>query len=922
MNQFIKFLAFSAILLFNHTLSFSQIISGYIEDELDNALIAALVSIPALGEESLTNSQGKFRIFDIQPGQYELVIESDDARKVMNIVMEEGSNLDLGIIKLTLRSVEQEETSDLAIISLSETDLVSDESNEEVSSILSAGRDAFLATAAFQFGTARFRTRGLDSEHGYLYLNGIPFNELENGRLFFGQWGGLNDVFRNIHNNYGLSASEYSIGGLLGTSNINLRAGSQRKQTRLSYAFSNRSYNHRIMLTHSTGFNDKGWAFSFSGSRRVATEGYTPGSFYDAWAGFIGIEKKVNNSHSFHLTAMAAPNKRGKGGASLQELVDITGDRFYNPYWGFQNGKKRNSRVAQAFQPVFMLGHDWNINGEKTVLRTGVSYQSGRNGSTALNWTDVANPAGDFHQKLPTRIQNEDVRNQVLEVLQSRPEYFQVNWDYMYEANRGNMQTIENADGIDGNSVSGIRANYIVEERRYDSKEFNFNTILTHSFSNRNTLNGGLTYQQYNGHTFALVDDLLGADYYLDIDKFADMGSAPNTVQKDLNVTNNVVREGEVYNYDFNSTIQKSTFWLQENISLRKLDFFLGGELNRSTFWRTGNMRNGYYPESSFGDSEKQNFNNYKVKGGLTYKFSGRQYAWASGYISTKAPYFRNAYANVRNTDVLVPKLSETKEKSAEVGLAYKSPVLGLKAVGYFTDIDDETEIVFFFSDQDFTINDSQRTGAFGSFINHNIDKRHVGLELAAEIRLNTRFSLKAVAALGQHIYDSRWEQYALADEVGYFRNGITVYTNQFFVESSPQTAYNLELKYDSPNYWFASINANFFGNRYLDFSPDRRIESTTESFDANSAELRDVVIQEKVANAFTLDFFAYKSFKFRNHFIYLTANVSNILDNENFITGGYEQLRFDATRGKDFFAPKYYYGYGRNFFLGIAFKL
>jgi len=54
MNQYIKFLAFSAILLFYHTLIFSQIISGYIEDELDNALIAALVPIPALGEESLT----------------------------------------------------------------------------------------------------------------------------------------------------------------------------------------------------------------------------------------------------------------------------------------------------------------------------------------------------------------------------------------------------------------------------------------------------------------------------------------------------------------------------------------------------------------------------------------------------------------------------------------------------------------------------------------------------------------------------------------------------------------------------------------------------------------------------------------------------------------------------------------------------
>ena len=57
--------------------------------------------------------------------------------------------------------------------------------------------------------------------------------------------------------------------------------------------------------------------------------------------------------------------------------------------------------------------------------------------------------------------------------------------------------------------------------------------------------------------------------------------------------------------------------------------------------------------------------------------------------------------------------------------------------------------------------------------------------------------------------------------------------------------------------------------------------------------------------------------------FLYLNVGVSNILDNRNFITGGYEQLRFDyETKDVDRFPSRYYYAFGRNYFINLAMRI
>ena len=116
-------------------------------------------------------------------------------------------------------------------------------------------------------------------------------------------------------------------------------------------------------------------------------------------------------------------------------------------------------------------------------------------------------------------------------------------------------------------------------------------------------------------------------------------------------------------------------------------------------------------------------------------------------------------------------------------------------------------------------------------------------------------------------------------------------------------------------------MSVNYIGNRYLDFSPDRRLDFTFSNLDNGSQEIIDATSQTKVDDAITVDLFAYKSYKIKDYFLIFTASISNLFS-ADITTGGYEQLRFSAEEGPDFFENKLYQGYGRNYFLGVAIRI
>jgi hypothetical protein len=831
-----------------------------------------------------------------------------------------------------LEDVKEGVLDNIPTVSLDENDL-GDGGSQNVSSLLTAGRDPFHSAASFNFSAVRFKVRGYDNDLFSTYMNGIPMDNLDNGFTPYGLWGGLNDVMRNRDVSWGLNTSTFTYGDIGSNTNIDSRASRQRAQTSISYALSNRNYDNRIMLTHSTGLSKKGWAFTVSGSRRWAGEGYVPGTYYSGWGYFVAIDKRIGQNHLLSLTTFGAPTENGRQGASVPEMIELAGTHYYNPNWGYQNGVKRNASIGRSNQPVIILTHDFRIN-NNTTLTTAAGYSFGNRSITALDWYNAADPRPDYYRYLPSYTSiwasaPDPVQGQmVYDLMKNDINYRQINWDKLYTINRDSYATINNANGIPGNSVSGHRSRYIIEERIINTQRFNINSTINTKLTDNIDLTGGASYQMQINHYYKKVDDLLGGDFYVNLNQFAerDYPVDNNANQFDLDHPNRILYKGDKFGYDYNINISKASGWAQGVFKFSKIDVFVAGQLSHTQFYRDGKVRNGLFPNDSYGKGDINKFTNYAGKGGITYKIDGRNYVYANGSYMTRAPYFENIYISPRTRNGQQDDVKSETIYTAEGGYIMNAPKLKIRIGGYYTHFADGMDVMSFYHD------------SYQNFVNYaisGIDKLHFGGEFGVEAKLTNSLTLNAAAAIGRYYYDSRQKAIITVDNNASILGEQIIYAKDFRVPSTPQEAYSLGLTYRSPKFWFISITGNHFDESWLSFNPLRRSYDALKFVAKDGAAYHEIFDQTKFDPQYTLDFFGGYSWKLprayeinrKPTFLVFNLGVNNILNNKDIITGGYEQLRFDAQTaatdpvsvGK--FPPKLYYAYGLNFFASMTLR-
>ncbi|GMV77241.1 MAG: TonB-dependent receptor [Chitinophagaceae bacterium] len=815
-------------------------------------------------------------------------------------------------------------TDNIAVVTIDENDQ-GDGGAQNVSSVLTAGRDPFYSVMSFNFNAFRFKARGYDGDLNTTYMNGVPMDNLDNGFTPFGLWGGLNDVMRNRDVSLGLRPNTFAFGDIATSTSIDARASKQRKQTQIGYALSNRTYAHRLSFYHGTGTSKKGWTFVFAGSFRGANEGYVPGTYYNGYSYYIGVDKRFGQRHLLSLSVFNAPTESGRQAAATEEMRKISGDNFYNPTWGLQNGKVRNASISRSNQPTFILNDEYRFN-NRTTISTSISSTWGKRSTSALDWYNAPDPRPDYYRYLPSYQLGDALQQQVLQAMQNDINKRQINWQGLYEVNRNSFSIIQNANGIAGNTVSGKRSRYIQEERIIDTRRLNFNSVFNTSIGNNTELTGGLSFQAQTNNYYKEVEDLLGGEFYVNLNQFAERDFPSNTTanQNDLITPNRILYKGDKFGYDYDITIRKSAAWLQSVFKFKKVDFFIAGEISNTKFWRVGRYQSGLFPSNSYGKSSVNNFNNFAVKGGVTYKIDGRNYLYANAAILSRAPLFDNVYVSPRTRDFIQDNTTNEDIQTAEAGYVLNAPKLKIRLTGYFTKIKNQMNVLTFYHDD------------YRNFVNYainGIDKLHFGLEFGAEAKIMRNVTLNVAAAVGRYYYDSRQEATVTVDNSAAVLTKDLIYSQNYRIPGTPQNAYSVGLSYRSPKFWFVSLSANYAGNRWLDFNPIRRTFDAVDGLDItkpNEAALREAILaQQKLDDDYTVDFFGGWSWKLPKSFgfkkpTYLVFNlgINNLLNNKNIISGGFEQLRFDyADKNINKFPPKYYYAYGLNYFASVTFR-
>src|SRR5690606_449682 len=389
--------------VFSVVTAFAQqtVVKGSVLDGTTNEVIPGVtITIEETNQTTQTDAKGEFSFTSNVPlGEQMLRVEKIGyATKRYPIIINAGQIVDISGMTLDF---DNSDAVDQFTITLSDDELNDDDGGaDNISGLLASSQDVFQRTAAFEFSSSFFRVRGLDSDNAKIFINGIEMNKQDTGRPEWGNWGGLNDVVRNQELTSGLAPSAYGFGGVLGTVNMNTRASAYRQGGRVTYSSSNRSYTNRMMASYSSGLVEGGWAYTFMIGRRWGNEGFQDATLYDSNSFFASIEKKINDKHSINFTSIYAPNRRGKSSPNTQEVYDLKGIK-YNEYWGYLDGKKRNSRTKEVEEPILMLNHYWDIN-SKTTLNTNVGYQFGKIANSRLDFPGAANPSPAYYQNLPS----------------------------------------------------------------------------------------------------------------------------------------------------------------------------------------------------------------------------------------------------------------------------------------------------------------------------------------------------------------------------------------------------------------------------------------------------------------------------------------------------------------------------------------
>lgn len=933
----------TALILMSFTFASAQqqeiTVTGIVIDaRTQNPLENVVVTIQNTAVMQLTSKEGKFELHIFPQKEQLLLLRSQGYKDYLLKVQYSKQNLNLGILQLEGTYSDEVPA---ALITLSDNDFSEDNSSSEMTSgLLQSSKDAFMQASAFNWGQARFRVRGLDSENGTMMLNGMTMNKIYDGRPQWNNWGGLNNVLRNQEFSVGTAASNYTFGGILGTQQITTRASLYRKGTALTFSGSNTTYTWRAIGTYASGMNTSGWAYAVAAGKRWADEGYFQGTNFNADSFFISVEKKLNNRNSLNFTGFYTPNSRGKNSANTSEVTSLMGEK-YNSYWGFQNGKKRNARVKNVEEPLVMLNHYFKIDA-KTNLNSSVMYQFGKVGNSSIDYQNADSPDPVYYKKMPSYFSSLYAKDQGQFSGEFIPDYEnaekntvailenpQIDWESMYLANQNPTE----------NGYEPAKSKYVLYEDRTDDKTFAVNSNLNTQISPNISFDGGFTFRKLKSHNFQYLLDLLGGEYFEDIDPFY----KGNLSQSDLQHPDRKVKKGDIYGYNYNLLANTLDLFTQFKFVYNKTEFYLSQSYAMSDYQREGLYQNGLYPTSSLGKSDKVNFENFGFKGGFTYKISGKQLLFFNAAHLTRAPSLRNTFSNSRLNNSIVNGIESENISSAEANYVYRSPKLKMRFTAYYTLIKNTSKISFFYAEGIFDNGAGyDATDAFVSQTLTHLDKKNTGAELSLEYQFSSTVKATLCAAYGNYVYSSN-PNVSITNDANAAKDGAQTtfdfgqaYLKNYKQPGTPQQAYSFGMEYRDPKFWWLAANINYLAESYIDVSPISRTSqfyiNPANNFpfpEATSERGNELLKQEKFDPVSLLNISGGKSWRIRKKYIGLFASVNNVF-NSIYKTGGFEQARNanfralnqDVSSGTPSFGPKYYYGYGRTYFLNLTIGL
>ena len=791
--------------------------------------------------------------------------------------------------------LDNEKKQDNASFVFTESQLGEDEDMTQNVIMMNSNSNVYTSNVGYLWSPVRFKFRAYSSQYSDIYMNGVQVNNLENGQFNYSTIGGMNDATRNQDAATPFEVNAFGMSSIGGSSNYDFRASNYAAGNKVTLSGLNRNYTLRAMYTYGTGLTKKGWAFFGTVGYRWANmnTAAVDGTFYNSLGYFLSAQKVINENHSLNLATWGNPTERAQQGASTDEAYWLANDRQYNPYWGYQNGEKRASRVVNNYEPSVLLTWDYKIN-ERMKLTTSAFTKYAKYSSTRLNYNGQ-NPAPDYWKNFPSY--NYDVWSNTgtaeeyaaweksRDYWMSSIRHRQIDFDKLYFANQQLNTT-------------GHDAVYWIEAKHNDHLANSLGSTFDWSIDNSTKFQVGLQLANNKGYHYSTMEDLLGGAYFHNVNTYAQGRYASNDseIQYDLNNPNGVVREGDKMRYDYDIISQNAKAWASFVKDKGISHNYLSVKMGATQMWRNGHMLNGFYDpakgwakNASYGKSGKAHFLDGGFKVGSTLNLGkGNSISMGVGY-EARAPRASVAFESPEMNNNFVPNLKKEKIFSAELGYALNCSWARLNLTGYYTHTYDGTDWQNFYFDDVNSFTYVSLTG---------LEKDYYGAELGVTFKVTSNFDINVTGTMAEAKYTSNSRvDYMLSTE-GTTKQDIC-YNKGMRESGTPLAAVSLGLSYRIKG-WYLDLTGNYYDRIYLSYSPCMRYYETLSKAgyvnNVNGQDVINVPEQAKGNGGFMLDASIGHQFKVAKRPLSVNLMLTNITNNQKICTGGYEQSRSDYS--------------------------
>ena len=612
----------------------------------------------------------------------------------------------------------------------------------------------------------------------------------------------------------------------------------------------------------------EGWAITSYARIRTGRDLYVEGVFTNAIDAAVGVSYNGRND-KLDIAVSIPWSERGLRQASTAEAYALTHNTLYNPAWGIQNGKVRNSRVATSLRPELIAMWQRRITAAASLTVTANAYFE-RRGISSLSWFNAPTPAPDNYKYMPSYY-TDDERIEVEKAwVINDLRYTQIDWERLYHTN---------ALQQDGS------ARYAVTLRRTNHSHILLNAGIN-SRIGIVTLDYGAELRGDSERRFRVIEDLLGATHIRDIDYYLeDDATYSHLTDNNLRNPDNRVTEGDRFSYDYRLGQIGVKLYVAAKWNIADFDFSAGAQMTPELTWRRGYFEKELYAgRASYGRSQSVVLTPAMLNFSCRYAFDNHDIS-AAFMAGANSPHADDIFLQpeYNNRVVEEPELATTL--SAELTYAYTTQRLQLGAAIYLNSTTREMSVVRYYDDL---------AGEYSDAVISGIGRIHYGIEASAEATWSHLFSSSFAANIAQYRYHRNPTVATYTDDDNTLINR-TVSNMRGKHVGAPEISLYGDICFRH-NGWMARASVQYWALGYVTPSVVRRTERVL-SYAASSEEREALNLQQRLPDAATIDLALSKYFRLTDRCsLGIQISARNILGN-NIIYSGYEESRISLRK-------------------------